>query len=58
MPKLALLTANGGPIELADRVVTPYFWTCGQCPACARGRSYAFAAAGAGLMPRGALVPE
>jgi threonine dehydrogenase-like Zn-dependent dehydrogenase len=89
MPKLALLTAIGGPIELAefplstpapgtaalklrmagicgsdlhifrgelplpcpdatgkplgvgDRVVTPYFWLCGQCHAYARGRPYA-----------------
>ncbi|SON58643.1 5-exo-hydroxycamphor dehydrogenase [Mycobacterium simulans] len=33
--------ATGQPLKVGDRVVTPYFWTCGQCHACARGRSYA-----------------
>ncbi|MGH3966952.1 MAG: alcohol dehydrogenase catalytic domain-containing protein, partial [Mycobacterium sp.] len=33
--------ATGQPPAVGDRVVTPYFWTCGQCHACARGRSYA-----------------
>ncbi|MDT5350504.1 MAG: hypothetical protein QOH91_3791, partial [Mycobacterium sp.] len=33
--------ATGKPLTVGDRVVTPYFWTCGQCHACARGRSYA-----------------
>ena len=33
--------ATGKPLGVGDRVVTPYFWTCGQCHACARGRSYA-----------------
>ena len=33
--------ATGKPLAVGDRVVTPYFWTCGQCHACARGRSYA-----------------
>jgi len=33
--------ATGQPLEVGDRVVTPYFWFCGQCHACARGRSYA-----------------
>jgi threonine dehydrogenase-like Zn-dependent dehydrogenase len=32
---------TGKPLAVGDRVVTPYFWTCGQCPACARGRSHA-----------------
>jgi threonine dehydrogenase-like Zn-dependent dehydrogenase len=33
--------ATGEPLAVGDRVVTPYFWTCGQCHACARGRSHA-----------------
>src|ERR1700751_2500002 len=33
--------ATGKPLAVGDRVVTPYFWTCGQCHACARGRPYA-----------------
>jgi threonine dehydrogenase-like Zn-dependent dehydrogenase len=33
--------ATGKPLTVGDRVVTPYFWTCGQCHACARGRTYA-----------------
>jgi threonine dehydrogenase-like Zn-dependent dehydrogenase len=33
--------ATGKPLTVGDRVVTPYFWTCGSCHACARGRSYA-----------------
>jgi threonine dehydrogenase-like Zn-dependent dehydrogenase len=33
--------ATGKPLAVGDRVVTPYFWTCGQCHACARGKSYA-----------------
>ncbi|OBF20820.1 L-threonine 3-dehydrogenase [Mycobacterium kubicae] len=33
--------ATGAPLAVGDRVVTPYFWTCGQCHACARGRSHA-----------------
>jgi threonine dehydrogenase-like Zn-dependent dehydrogenase len=33
--------ATGKPLAVGDRVVTPYFWTCGQCHACARGRSHA-----------------
>lgn len=33
--------ATGKPLKVGDRVVTPYFWTCGQCHACARDRSYA-----------------
>lgn len=33
--------ATGTPLAVGDRVVTPYFWTCGQCHACARGHSYA-----------------
>jgi threonine dehydrogenase-like Zn-dependent dehydrogenase len=33
--------ATGKPLAVGDRVVTPYFWTCGRCHACVRGRSYA-----------------
>ncbi len=33
--------ATGKTLAVGDRVVTPYFWTCGQCHACARGRSNA-----------------
>src|SRR6201999_1078965 len=33
--------ATGKPLAVGDRVVAPYFWFCGQCHACARGRSYA-----------------
>lgn len=33
--------ATGKPLAVGDRVVTPYFWFCGQCHACSRGRSYA-----------------
>lgn len=33
--------ATGKPLAVGDRVVTPYFWTCGQCHACAGGRSNA-----------------
>src|SRR6201992_4068292 len=33
--------ATGKPLTVGDRVVTPYFWFCGQCHACARWRSYA-----------------
>jgi threonine dehydrogenase-like Zn-dependent dehydrogenase len=33
--------ATGKPLAVGDRVVMPYFWFCGQCHACARGRSYA-----------------
>jgi threonine dehydrogenase-like Zn-dependent dehydrogenase len=33
--------ATGKPLAVGDRVVTPYFWTCGQCHACARGRAHA-----------------
>ena len=33
--------ATGKPLAVGDRVVTPYFWTCGHCHACARGRSNA-----------------
>ena len=33
--------ATGKPLAIGDRVVTPYFWLCGQCHACARGRPYA-----------------
>ncbi|WP_102419836.1 zinc-binding dehydrogenase [Mycobacterium sp. 4858] len=33
--------ATGKPLAVGDRVVTPYFWFCGQCHACARGRSHA-----------------
>lgn len=32
--------ATGKPLAVGDRVVTPYFWFCGQCDACARGRSF------------------
>ncbi len=32
---------TGKTLAVGDRVVTPYFWTCGRCHACARGRSYA-----------------
>ena len=30
--------ATGKPLAVGDRVVTPYFWFCGQCHACAHGR--------------------
>ena len=33
--------ASGRALAVGDRVVTPYFWMCGQCHACWRGRSYA-----------------
>jgi threonine dehydrogenase-like Zn-dependent dehydrogenase len=33
--------AAGKPLAVGDRVVTPYFWTCGQCHACSRGRTNA-----------------
>ncbi|ORW32100.1 L-threonine 3-dehydrogenase [Mycobacterium paraense] len=33
--------ATGKPLAVGDRIVTPYFWTCGQCHACARGRPHA-----------------
>lgn len=33
--------ATGQPLAVGDRVVTPYFWFCGQCHACVRGRSHA-----------------
>ena len=33
--------ATGKPLAVGDRVVAPYFWTCGQCHACARGRTNA-----------------
>jgi threonine dehydrogenase-like Zn-dependent dehydrogenase len=33
--------ATGKPLAVGDRIVTPYFWTCGRCHACARGRSNA-----------------
>ena len=33
--------ATGAPLTVGDRVVTPYFWFCGRCRPCARGRSYA-----------------
>ena len=33
--------ATGQPLAVGDRVVAPYFWFCGSCHACARGRSYA-----------------
>ncbi|WP_406814514.1 zinc-binding dehydrogenase [Mycobacterium sp. M23085] len=33
--------ATGKPLAVGDRVVAPYFWFCGSCHACARGRSYA-----------------
>src|SRR3979411_2279908 len=33
--------ATGKPLAVGDRVVTPYFWTCGQCHACSRGRTNA-----------------
>ncbi len=33
--------ATGNPLAVGDRVVAPYFWTCGQCHACSRGRTYA-----------------
>ena len=33
--------ATGQALAVGDRVVTPYFWMCGQCHACSRGRSHA-----------------
>ncbi|WP_407688929.1 alcohol dehydrogenase catalytic domain-containing protein [Mycobacterium sp. HUMS_1102779] len=30
--------ATGQPLAVGDRVVTPYFWFCGSCHACSRGR--------------------
>lgn len=33
--------ATGKPIAVGDRVVLPYFWTCGRCASCARGQSHA-----------------
>ncbi len=50
MPKLALLTAIGGPIELA---IGPSFLQHTRFPF----DRLIFASADAGLVPRGALVP-
>lgn len=33
--------ATGKPLREGDRVVFPYFWTCGQCIPCSRGQSNA-----------------
>jgi threonine dehydrogenase-like Zn-dependent dehydrogenase len=33
--------AIGRPLAVGDRIVAPYFWTCGRCHACSRGRSNA-----------------
>lgn len=33
--------ATGKPLAVGDRIVAPYFWTCGRCHACARGKSHA-----------------
>lgn len=33
--------ATGKQLVVGDRVVAPYFWLCGECHACARGRSHA-----------------
>jgi threonine dehydrogenase-like Zn-dependent dehydrogenase len=33
--------ATGKPLGVGDRVVTPYFWLCGRCRPCSRGRPYA-----------------
>ncbi|MEE6137457.1 zinc-binding dehydrogenase [Mycobacterium sp. 050128] len=33
--------ATGKPLAVGDRVVAPYFWFCGECHACARGRWHA-----------------
>ncbi len=33
--------ATGQPLAVGDRVVTPYFWFCGSCHACSRGRPHA-----------------
>jgi threonine dehydrogenase-like Zn-dependent dehydrogenase len=33
--------AQGTPLAVGDRVVTPYFWTCGSCAACSRGATNA-----------------
>lgn len=51
MPKLALLTAHGGPIELAE------FPLSTPAPGTAALRMAAIVSADAGLVPRGALVP-
>ncbi|WP_297592316.1 hypothetical protein [Mycobacterium sp.] len=53
MPRLALLTAHGGTIELAEfpfeRLMPEPFHLADV--------NAAFASAGAGLVPRGALIP-
>ncbi len=50
--------ATGKPLAVGDRVVTPYFWTCGQCHACSRGRSYACQNLMAGEFPTHQKAPH